>query len=194
MEGDSDNAVISPNASRGRMAEISSEDSILLHLEKEADWGRPITHGIALAFCTSVVVIAFLYVSLHPFIWAFIFFVLVVAGILIVRRSLLMRSEMLTFTLREVVVEQGGEEKRYVLGPSTRVHLDTELRQRGQQVGPLKEITFQNRGSGDAIIAVDNGWKHEQVNELFQVLLPMVEPRDIQMSIMFKRYLAARQG
>ena len=176
------------------MAENDSEESALLLLEKRAEWGRPLTQGMALAICTAVVVIAHQYVSLHPFIWAVIIFVLVLAGILIVRRSLLMRSERVTVTFREVVVEKAGEEKRFVLGPSTRVHLDTELRKRGQRIGPLKEISFENKRFGDALITKDNGWTQEQVDELFQLLLPLLEPRDIMMSIRFKRYLALIQG
>ncbi len=176
------------------MAENGTEESVLLHLEKRADWGRPMIHGMALALSIAVVVLAFQYVSLHPFLWIFIAFVLAVVGISIFRRSVEMRSEKVTVTLREIVVEKGGEEKRYVLGPSTKVHLDSEVPKPGQRYGPLKEISFANKMYGDALITKVYGWTQGQVDELFQLLLPFLEPRAIVMSFRFKRYLALIQA
>ncbi len=176
------------------MAENGTEDSTLLHLEKRVNWGRPLTQWMGIALGIAIVLLAFQYVSLHPFLWIFIAFVLAVVGISIFRRSLGMRSERVTVTFREVIVEKAGEEKRYVLGPSTKVHLDSELPKPGQRYGPLKEISFANKQHGDALITKDNGWTQGQVDELFQLLLPMLEPRGIVISFRFKRYLALIQG
>jgi hypothetical protein len=176
------------------MADTGSEEDVKLHIVKSANWGRPMAHGVALGLSAVVIVLAYLTVSLHPFIWAFLVVVLVLAGYSIVQRSHALGPESVTVTIDEVIVEKGGDEKVYALGPSTKVHLDTELREMGQRYGPLKEISFASRRNGDSLITKDNGWSQEQVDELFNALLPFLEPRDIKMSIRFKRYLSEIGG
>jgi hypothetical protein len=40
-------------------------------------------------------------------------------------------------------------------------------------------------------VSVNNGWTQEQVEGVYNVIAPLVEPKEMQTSVRFKRYLAA---
>ena len=103
-------------------------------------------------------------------------------------RVVAMGRESLTMTRDEVVVVK-DKERTYALGPSTRVHLDVGKRAITERIGPLKEISFESQREGVALVSVTNGWTAEQVEEVFRVLAPLVEPKEIKMTMRFRRYL-----
>ena len=176
------------------MVELAAEDDIRLLLEKSANWGWPLAAITAFILWTISIGLLFTIIDLHPYIAILLGALGIAAGYTVATRSLALRSERVTVTENEAIVEKGGTVKNYTLGPATRVHLDTEMRNLGEKSGPLKEISFENKRDGKALITTKNGWSRAQVGQPFKVLRPLIESREIVMSIGFKRYLALIEG
>lgn len=163
-------------------------DDIRLQLDKSVDWHRRSTNVLAFTSCILAFVLVALYVPLHPFLLSFSALALVLVGVAVVGRVLAMGRESITMTRDEVVVVK-GRERRYALGPSTRVHLDVGKRGMTERIGPLKEISFESQHEGVAVVSLANGWSREQVEEVFRVLAPLVEPKEIGTTMRFRRYM-----
>ena len=58
-----------------------------------------------------------------------------------------------------------------------------------ERIGPLKEISFESQPEGVAVVSVTNGWTEEQVGEVFRVVAPSVETKDIGTTVRFRRYM-----
>lgn len=167
-------------------------DDVRLQLEKPVEWHRRSTNVLAFTSCTLAFVLVALYVPLHPFLLAFLALVLVLGGASVVGRTVAMGRESITITRDEVMVVK-GRERTYALGPSTRVHLDVGKRGMTERIGPLKEISFESQREGVAVVSVANGWTRDQVEEVFRVIAPLVETKDIKTTMRFRRYLATDQ-
>ena len=169
-------------------APMAPRDDVRLQLDKRVEWHRRSTYVLAYVACTLAFVLVVLYVPLHPFLLAFCTLLLVLGGVSVVGRVVAMGRESLTITRDEVVVVK-GRDRRYALGPSTRVHLDVGKRGMTERIGPLKEISFESQHEGVAVVSVANGWTREQVEEVFRVVAPLTETKDIKTSMRFRRYL-----
>jgi len=163
-------------------------DDIRLQLDKRVDWHRRSTILLAYASLTIAFVLVVLYVPVHPFLLAFLALLLVLGGVSVVGRVVALGRESITMTRDQVMVVK-GRERRYALGPSTRVHLDVGKRGLTERIGPLKEISFESQHEGVAVVSVANGWTREQVEEVFRVLAPLVEPKEIKTTMRFRRHL-----
>ena len=163
-------------------------DDVRLQLDKSVDWHRRSTYVLAFTSCILAFVLVALYVPLHPFLLAFCSIVLILVGVHVVARVVAMGRESITMTRDEVVVVK-GRERRYAMGPSTRVHLDVGKRGMTERIGPLKEISFESQREGVAVVSLANGWSREQVEEVFRVLGPLVEPKEIKTTMRFRRYM-----
>lgn len=160
-----------------------------MQMEKRVDQHRRSTTMLAYVSCTIAFVLVALYFPLHPFLLAFLVLILVLAGVTVVGRVVAMGRESLTIIREEVVVVVRGRERRYALGPSTRVHLDVGKRGMTERIGPLKEISFESQREGMAVVSVTNGWTKEQVGAVFRVVAPLVETKDIGTTVRFRRYM-----
>jgi len=163
-------------------------DDVRLQLEKVVDQHRRSTIALAYVSSTLALVLVVLYVPIHPFILAFSVLVLVLAGASVAGKVAAMGRESLTMTRDEVVVVK-GRERRYALGPSTQVHLDVGKRALTERIGPLKEVSFDSKQEGAAVISVANGWTREQVAEVYRVVAALVEAKDIRTTVRFRRYM-----
>ena len=163
-------------------------DDIRLQLDKSVDWHRRSTYVLAYVTCILALVLVALYVSIHPFLLAFLALLLALGGVSVASRVMAMGRESITITWDEVVVVK-GRKRRYALGPSTRVHLDVGKRGMTERIGPLKEISFESQHEGVAVVSLANGWSREQVEEVFRVLAPLVETKEIGTTMRFRRYM-----
>ncbi len=167
-------------------------DDVRLQMDKNVDWHRRSTNMLAFTCCTLALVLVALLVPIHPFLLAFLALLLVLGGVSVASRVVAMGRESITMTRDEVVVVK-DRERTYALGPSTRVHLDVGKRAITERIGPLKEISFESQREGVALVSVANGWTREQVEEVFRVIAPLIEPRGIKTSMRCRRYMAADQ-
>jgi hypothetical protein len=163
-------------------------DDVLLRMDKQVDWHRRSTYGLAYVSCILAFILMALHIPIHPFILAFLGLILVLLGVNVGGRLVAMGRESLTVTRDEVVVVR-GRERRYALGPSTRVHLGVGKRGLTERIGPLKEISFENKLEGVASVSVANGWTGEQVEQVFRAVAPLVETKEIGTTIRFRRYM-----
>jgi hypothetical protein len=165
------------------------KDEVLLHMDKSVDWNGRTNHAFTCVAGALAYILTVLYVPIHPFLLALIAVLLALGVYRLVGRITAMGPESITITKGKVVVVK-DRERSYLIGPSTKVHLDVRKRTVTERIGPLKEISFESRREGIAMLSVANGWTEEQVRDVFGVIGPLVEPKEIKATIRFKRYLA----
>jgi hypothetical protein len=163
-------------------------DDVPLHLEKGVDQQRRTRMVLACIASGLGLAMAVLYVPLHPYLLALMAVFLALASLWVANRVTAMGPESVTITRGEVVVVK-ERERRYAIDPSTKVHLDTGKRGMTERIGPIIELTFENQDYGMARLAEANGWTQEQVAEVYRVIAPWVEPKEMRTSMRFRRYM-----